>query len=123
MLEQDTQIFIFRQQPEKAQQSQQCNVIFKPLRNLLGSVSNQCQVKTSKLEIRGKRGERRQEGFLLSLYNLVINLLVRSPHYFIPTSPILGKDTLLTITVNKKERNQMCSGQKHYQMKNLRTEG
>lgn len=63
-------------------------------------------------------GKRQQEDFLLSLHNLVIDLSICSPHYFLPTSPTLAKDTLISIPEKKKE--EMFSGREHYQMKKLK---
>lgn len=81
MLEQDrNELRIFRQLPEKAEQSQQCNTIFKPLRKriFLNRLAINLRPKKIKMEVGGKRRERHQECFLLSLYILVINLLICS---------------------------------------------
>lgn len=59
ILEQDrNELRIFRQLPEKAEQSEQHNAIFKPLRKrILNRLTINLGPKNIKMEVEGKRGE------------------------------------------------------------------
>lgn len=95
---------ILRQLPEKAQQSQKYNVIVKPLRKriFLNQSAINLRPNESSWEQEGKKGKQ-QEGLLLFLANLVMNLLICStciqflfpPYYakrLISTHPLGGKN-------------------------------
>lgn len=69
MLEWDTQKLIFKQQPEKTQQSQQCNADFKPLRKGIflsqWSVAGQNIQAGNRREKKGKAARRFLAFFIL----------------------------------------------------------